>query len=583
MTAAAMRWVLRPLTREPFLFLFLAFLFALPHIFALVTSVAHGLDLSAWRAAKSFSVSLLVCYLLTWLGCSSRYVKWGVYALALVLRFVSLFMRYHFMTGFTPMMFQAMFETNSSETREFLQLYATSAGTLKAIAYIAVCLIVIIAGERFFKLWFRRFNANWLRVVVSVSLFVTLSYGMLKTALLVKMFTPANTVENMYLWERFGSYDLFSSIAYSSASVLMVSREANQEIEVLENALKTVVRETPETPLHLVVIIGESYIKSHAHCYGYPLPTTPCLDKELESGNLILFDDIIASYNTTSESLKNVFSTNNSSCRERWCDFPLFPALFKQAGYFVTYWDNQWDPNKADIFEFSLGGIMHSKYVSDCSFNMVNTSRYEYDHQLVDAFESSALDSVHAKPRTLSMFHLMGQHMDALKRYPNQAEYRIFDTADIHRQEPWLTGEKKQAITNYDNATHYNDFVVGRLLDMMRDSQSVVIYFSDHGEEVYDIRDFKGREEGANPTQQVKRWQYGVPMMVWFSDGYMATHPDVVERIRGAAGRPGMLDDVAHLLLGLAHIDTPSYRPQRDIAADSYIPIKRLIKASVPY
>ena len=41
-------------------------------------------------------------------------------------------------------------------------------------------------------------------------------------------------------------------------------------------------------------------------------------------------------------------------------------------------------------------------------------------------------------------------------------------------------------MAHYDNATRWNDEVVDRILSNFANEDAVVVYFSDHGEEVYD-------------------------------------------------------------------------------------------------
>lgn len=94
--------------------------------------------------------------------------------------------------------------------------------------------------------------------------------------------------------------------------------------------------------LSVIVVVGESYNKYHARIYGYPLNTTPHLNDEMKRGNLVAFDDVISPYNTTSRTLKKVFSTYlRQRDPETWNESPLLMSVFKHAGYDVTWWDNQ--------------------------------------------------------------------------------------------------------------------------------------------------------------------------------------------------------------------------------------------------
>ena len=52
-----------------------------------------------------------------------------------------------------------------------------------------------------------------------------------------------------------------------------------------------------------------------------------------------------------------------------------------------------------------------------------------------------------------------------------------------------------QTINAYDNGTLYNDYIIRTCIEMVRkqDGMSAMLYFSDHGEEVYDCLKNAGR------------------------------------------------------------------------------------------
>ena len=74
---------------------------------------------------------------------------------------------------------------------------------------------------------------------------------------------------------------------------------------------------------------------------------------------------------------------------------------------------------------------------------------------------------------------------------------------------------KKWAIATYDNATLYNDAVMGHIFDLYRNKNAVVVYFSDHGEEIYDYRDQRGRHVSYAPSADMLRHQNEVPFVIW--------------------------------------------------------------------
>lgn len=147
-----------------------------------------------------------------------------------------------------------------------------------------------------------------------------------------------------------------------------------------------------------------------------------------------------------------------------------------------------------------------------------------------------------------------------------------------------MTRNKRQEVAYYDNATYYNDAVVEHIISLYRHQNAVVVYLSDHGEEIYDYRDSKGWV-GASPGQvgPMLAYQFGVPLMLWCSDKYKALHADVVRRIERSLNRPFMTDNTCQLLFDLAGLHTVYYRPERDLISPAFYPSKRVVADSLNF
>ena len=115
---------------------------------------------------------------------------------------------------------------------------------------------------------------------------------------------------------------------------------------------------------NLIVIIGESFIRSHSQLYGYGLPTNPGLMRERDAGRLVVFDDAWTSANFTTMSIRNMLNLNDTSADEQWYSGVYFPYLLRQGGWRVYHFDNQTASTSSDV------GISRMIY-SD--FNMANT------------------------------------------------------------------------------------------------------------------------------------------------------------------------------------------------------------------
>lgn len=143
----------------------------------------------------------------------------------------------------------------------------------------------------------------------------------------------------------------------------------------------------------------------------------------------------------------------------------------------------------------------------------------------------------------------------------------------------------RQEIADYDNATNYNDHVIHLMTQLYTNQNTVLVYLSDHGEEVYDYRPRSGRDDfklGPDLHQSL-RYQYNVPFFIWCSDKYIATHPDIIREIQQATGRPMMIDNTCHVLFHLAGLFTPYYKANRDVLSATYRCPSRLVNDDVIY
>lgn len=328
----------------------------------------------------------------------------------------------------------------------------------------------------------------------------------------------------------------------------------------------------------MVLIIGETYIRSHSGLYGYRLPTTPQQCAERDAGRLVPFDSVSSYYRYTSGAVRSIMSLASVGDGEVPTDGTFFPVLFRNAGWDVAMLDNQ-HADEFSIFTFTLSSFLYNDAANGCYTFVSDFSDQKDDMNFINHTYKQIGDSCMTAPRRLWIYHLIGQHFNAADRYPHTDENMVFGPADYGwRKEPWLDDTRKQVIADYDNSTRYNDKVVRRILDYHSGRQAVAIYFSDHGEEIYDIRDYRGRkglEDGAEAAGSgdmaaYKALMHDVPFMIWFSDAYLEANPEMARRAAACAGRPANIDNVGHTLIGLAGIKSPRYRAEHDVLSGSY-------------
>lgn len=371
------------------------------------------------------------------------------------------------------------------------------------------------------------------------------------------------------------------SITCSSPWMRLGYAYALQRISTLEYAaLDKTLAETTVTgcanksPI-ILLIIGESYNKYFSPLYNPgALPATPRLCELAKSGDLQVFDDVVAYANLTSMVFRSLFSlaqTERGGADSRnWSEYPTFPAVFKKAGYTVCFFSNQFVQNETEGDHFDqLGGqLFNYGNLSANQFSIRNTQKKKMDGEFIKLLPP--VDSLLSLGKPLLMIvHLLGQHLTYEHRSPGGVDYPYpFTMSDI---EPCPGGEKGQEQRMcYANAIHYNDSVVSEVFKLFASYETIGIYLSDHGEEVHDFRDFHGRGHSDKQSPLVVKYQYEVPFLVYLSPTYRKKHPDIAQRIIDARHRPYTTCDLSHTLLGLAGITCPDYDESRNLFSPNY-------------
>ncbi len=323
-----------------------------------------------------------------------------------------------------------------------------------------------------------------------------------------------------------------------------------------------------------VLIIGESFNRHMSNIYDGKYNTNPLLKKrQEEEGRLFVFNNVISSSNGTSQNFKYFFSMNSVDSGRAWCDAPMLPTIAKRAGYNVIWYSNQFALNQ-DLGEFngSLGFLNHP-LITRCMFNQRNKTIYPYDLQLISdyAYNRRKLEK---EDKNFVIFHLYGQHVSANQRYPKG--FGSFTADNIGRKR--LDKSKRMDIAHYLNATEYNDLVVDSIIRMFENRNAIVLYFSDHGDEIYNFRNQLGRTDLSTETDhQALQAQLDIPFMIYATPTYKRLHPTICSLLRNAVNRPFMTDDLPHVVCTILGIHSKWYIPQRSIVCTQFKPRKHRI------
>lgn len=508
-----------------------------------------------------YIVGLLVCLLPRR---ARRVALVVIYVLIYVSGFVESFLYQRYYMHITAQALNLLVETTPTESRGFLRLCVESRKFWLCLLWWGGLLIIQIAALIIRNtLRHRRPEAEkaWRKWVPLMGLLIVL------VCLIWWIPTRRETchfffIQNSDMAERTNTH-LFYCPLWHLAYAAKLQSLSGVEMENLARNMRNLKAVAQEGGVDCIVfVIGESYNKHHSSVYGYALPTTPFQQQMQREGNMVAFQDAVTPWNVTSNVFKQMMSTHSADQKGRWTDGVLWPALFRKAGYKVSFITNQfYKTNRQNVANYTGSFFLNSEPFDSLCFDVRNRRHYAYDIGLLKELPADTTG------KQLVIIHLMGQHQPYDERVPKGQG--VFSEKDIHRKD--LSKQERQIVADYDNATLINDRVMSTIWNRYKGRKAVIVYLADHGEEVYDghIGTF-GRNHMARPTARIVWAEFEVPLEVFVSPPLQRERPELTASLRSAAQRPFAIDDIGHLLMGLARLRTPYYNKQRDLLSPAF-------------
>ena len=537
----------------------------------------------------------VVCVLLMLIPQKVRiWVKALLYVFFYGLALVDMFCYERFESTLTPTMLMLAMETTGQEAREFLSGYLSWDIVKSGVGWI----LLLIGGH---ILWtgLRALAKKLTKRMIlpklheSVYIIPKLIIGLLTGWCLYSAFSQ--TWDNKKAMHRLFSCDTIGQVeheltkkdraklyipVYRLAFGIYANGLADTQIDQLKAASNKIqVDSCCYRVPNIVLVIGESYNKHHSQLYGYEKPTTPRQVALEAEGSLVKFTDVVSSWNLTSYVFKHMLSLYAVGDSGMWCDQPLFPEVFRKAGYHVTFVTNQFEPKaKEAVYDFSGGFFLNDPELAQRQFDARNTKTHQYDDGVLKEYDALKDSTI---KHHLVILHQMGSHVDYRARYPKTQT--VFTPQMYNR--PELSDQQKQILAQYDNSLRYNDSIVAVITQKFVDKDAVVIYVPDHGEDIFDDKPYMyGRMHSANIDYRLARNEMEIPFWIWGSPQYRETHPYGWMAIQNSKDRPLMIDALPHLLLYLGGISTPLYREELNVISPKYDEKRpRILKNEVDY
>jgi len=230
---------------------------------------------------------------------------------------------------------------------------------------------------------------------------------------------------------------------------------------------------------NVILIIGESERKQNMSLYGYPKKTTPYTDQE--ANNMMIFDHAVSPAGITNLSVPLILSSIHPD--EYRTHFNKLSNnvinMSNQAGY-NSFWLSTQASARGITAMASLS--KNKKWING------------YDEAIIPELKNVVQKNGENK---FIVLHIMGSHPNPCNRLPPN----------------WNSGD----LDCYDSSIKYTDYVFKGIFNALKNTNSVVIYASDHGLKIQN--DKLLHIDSKESTQ--------VPFFLWYGDkipaGYKTT------------------------------------------------------------
>lgn len=528
----------------------LYFLFYWPALFLLLQSLFIATPANwkgAAEAALFTSVLLLIANFLRFYWLRLVYLLFVLLFVYLVV-FIKVAYFYLYKNPISESTVFIVLETNAAEARDFISMYFD-----QQLALLSLALLVPLAAAVFFVVKYLSLCPYLLLPAIGNQPVAKKPLGW--TLLLVVL------LSGLLL----GTSLRKQNIVYIVINSMKAYRTEANAVQLLGNdkfggKFSNVRSDNQEEELY-VVVIGESTTRDHMSLYNYYRDTNPLLSSK-KSG-LDIFTNVISPHTHTIAALQKVLTLANFEHPERYKDGSLL-QLMNKAG-FATYWVSNQSPIGTD--ETLVTKI--AKAAGQTYFT--NTASWRsaspYDEKLFIPFKQVL--AADAKKKFV-IVHLMGAHAKFNKRYPSRFEqFRDAPTTAFKNEKSF------KYINQYDNAVLYNDYVVNSLIELVKkqNKKSWLLYFSDHGEDVYETINMTSHLE-SNGTKPM----YDIPFFIWRSDKYKLT-----DNHEYTTNRKYMTDDLIYTVSDMSHVHFAEFDSTRSLVNPKFVERKRGISKTEDY
>lgn len=470
-----------------------------------------------------------------------RALWWGVLFLFAVSGGLDILYAVTFGGVFSSSTFMAMVQTDADEAKGFIEAYASLTVVLILLFYWGVAL------------WSGRQLVWHIPMLKRHKVFAGL--GILMVVVLI---------DQVHQRGRF-----FDSVPGFAGVAMDFSRQHQDFNQILQARKQRYEQDTfhahkiSQRPQTYVVVIGESLNRNHMSLYGYDRPTTPNLERY--RSQMILFDNAISTFAQTTPSLSVSLTLAEAPSYQEANHSVSLLEVFKRAG-FKTFWISNQQPMRVPTYPIaSLADEKH--FISD---DFHGVSAHRYDGYLLPYVKKAIEDPA---PYKVVFVHLMGSHLQYSNRYP--PEFSQFKGKQgVHGYRQNLSESQIAYINAYDDSVRYTDSILGKILDQLMGHPEVVglTFWSDHSEEVFDTKDFKGH--GPDGVTQA---MLEIPFVFVRNAVYQQTFSQWNKTIQSHVHDPIRMDDFFHIGQCLMGVESDYWEKEKSLCTEKYQTRPRIV------
>jgi len=440
-----------------------------------------------------------------------------------------------------------MFESNFTESKEFLESYFS---WWMIPAFIAYSLVPYLIWRTCKPLYttkkIRMASISFLTLVIIWPAFG--SFVVSSESVESSLSKQRDRMEAVAPWHLVFGYQRYKKTLYDIEQNLLINEQLDP--------IKGLYDRNTDTDNTLILVIGESTNRQRMSLYGYGRDTTPLLNKL--KNELLIFDNVYSPRPYTIETLQQVLTFADQKNPNVYLTKPTLINMMKQAGY-KTYWIT----NQQTQTERNTMLTTFSKQADEQVY--LNNNRLQnsaqYDGVVLEPFKKVLNLDVKKK---FIVVHLLGTHRKYSYRYPES--YAVYNSRQGTPDK--LNDKQAKEFNEYDNSVLYHDYVLANLIKVFKESgqNGFLTYFSDHGEEVYDIAKhlFAGRNEAA-PSSHM----YTIPFFIWQSHSWMEKNP--INDPKEVVHRAYSTSDFIYTWSDLSGIQFKDFDPSRSIVNPGFI------------